>query len=92
MAGYGHEVRLLPAQYVRPYVRRSKTDRADAAALVEAVHCSACITIGPNARAGRDNEYLPGQAAPSGVETIIVPSRHASADGTDPRPGSHFRA
>lgn len=32
----GIEVRLLPAQYVRAYVRRNKTDSADAAALLEA--------------------------------------------------------
>ena len=33
----GHRVSLLPAQYVRPYVRRNKTDRTDAEALLEAV-------------------------------------------------------
>lgn len=32
----GHSVHLLPPLYVRPYVRRSKTDRADATALLEA--------------------------------------------------------
>lgn len=32
----GHTVTLLPAQYVRPYVRRNKTDANDAMALVEA--------------------------------------------------------
>jgi len=32
-------VRLLPAQYVRAYVRRNKTDAADAAALIEAIRC-----------------------------------------------------
>jgi transposase len=32
----GHQVRLLPAQHVRPYVRRNKTDANDAIALVEA--------------------------------------------------------
>jgi transposase len=32
----GIEVRLLPAQYVRAYVKRNKTDRADAQALLEA--------------------------------------------------------
>jgi len=32
----GHTVTLLPAQYVRPYVRRNKTDRNDARAIVEA--------------------------------------------------------
>src|SRR5262249_41757671 len=32
----GAVARLLPTQYVRPYVRRNKTDRADADALLEA--------------------------------------------------------
>jgi transposase len=36
IAGLGHDVQLLPAQYVRAYVKRNKTDEADAAALVEA--------------------------------------------------------
>jgi len=36
----GHEVQLLPAQYVRAYVRRNKTDAADAAALIEAARCA----------------------------------------------------
>jgi transposase len=35
----GHRVRLLPARDVRPYVRRNKTDRADAAGLLEAARC-----------------------------------------------------
>lgn len=33
----GHEVRLVPPAYVKPYVRRQKNDRADAAAICEAV-------------------------------------------------------
>ena len=33
----GHEVRLMPPQYVKPYVRRGKNDAADAAAICEAV-------------------------------------------------------
>src|SRR6516165_6198856 len=33
----GHDVRLLPAQYVRPYVKRGKNDAADAEAICEAV-------------------------------------------------------
>jgi transposase len=32
-------VRLLPPHYVRPYVRRNKTDRTDAEALLEANRC-----------------------------------------------------
>jgi transposase len=33
----GHEVRLMPAQYVKAYLRRGKNDAADAAAICEAV-------------------------------------------------------
>ena len=36
----GHTVRLLPARDVRPYVRRNKTDRTDAAGLLEADRCA----------------------------------------------------
>lgn len=35
----GHTVRLLPARDVRPYVRGNKTDRADAAGILEADRC-----------------------------------------------------
>lgn len=37
IASYGHEVRLMPPAYVKPYVRRSKNDAADAEAICEAV-------------------------------------------------------
>ena len=33
----GHRVRLLPAAYVKPFVRRNKTDARDAAAICEAM-------------------------------------------------------
>jgi transposase len=36
----GIEVRLLPAKYVRAYVKRNKTDAADALALLEALRAS----------------------------------------------------
>lgn len=36
LGAMGHRVRLLPAQYVRPFVKRSKNDRTDAAAICEA--------------------------------------------------------
>lgn len=38
--GLGIEVRLLPAQYIRAYVKRNKTDATDAAALLEAARCA----------------------------------------------------
>ncbi len=37
IARLGHTVRLMAPQYVRPYVKRHKTDRADAEAICEAV-------------------------------------------------------
>src|SRR5215467_472107 len=37
LTGLGHEVRLLPPQYVKPYVQRGKNDAADASAICEAM-------------------------------------------------------
>ena len=34
---FGHEVRLMPPRYVKPYVKRNKNDAADAEAICEAV-------------------------------------------------------
>lgn len=36
----GLTVRLIPVQYVRPYVRRNKTDRTDTEAMLEANRCA----------------------------------------------------
>lgn len=41
----GHQVRLLPARDVRPYVRGNKTDRADAAGLLEADRCGQIASV-----------------------------------------------
>ncbi len=41
----GAVVRLLPVQYVRPYVRRNKTDRTDAEALLEANRCGGIAPV-----------------------------------------------
>jgi transposase len=36
LAALGHEVRLIPPQYVKPFVKRAKNDRNDAEAICEA--------------------------------------------------------
>ena len=47
----GHTVTLLPAQYVKAYVRRNKTDRADAAALIEAFRGNQILPVVPKTEA-----------------------------------------
>ena len=37
LGALGHEVRLMPPQYVKAYVKRGKNDAVDAAAVCEAV-------------------------------------------------------
>ena len=37
ISSFGHDVRLMPPQYVQPYVKRHKNDAADAEAICEAV-------------------------------------------------------
>jgi transposase len=42
---YGHRVSVVPAHYVRPYVRRNKTDRTDAEAVLEALRDGKVIPV-----------------------------------------------
>jgi transposase len=50
----GIEVRLLPPRYIRAYVKRNKTDAADASALLEAARCSDIVQPCSSAAAVRD--------------------------------------
>ena len=43
--GQGIEVKLLPAAYIRAYVKRNKTDAADACALLEAARCADIVPV-----------------------------------------------
>ncbi|MDH4284843.1 MAG: IS110 family transposase, partial [Gallionellaceae bacterium] len=43
--GLGIEVKLLPAAYIRAYVKRNKTDAADACALLEAARSSGIVPV-----------------------------------------------
>ena len=45
LLGLGIQVKLLPAAYVRAYVKRNKTDRADACALLEAARASDMVPV-----------------------------------------------
>ncbi len=57
LTAMGHRVRLIPPQYVKPFVKRSKTDRADAEAICEAAgRPSMCFV--PVKTAGRQGEIM----------------------------------
>ena len=43
----GHEVRLMPAQYVKPYVKTNKNDYIDAEAIAEACSGRRCVSCRP---------------------------------------------
>jgi transposase len=45
LGALGFTVRLLPPQYVRPFVRRNKTDRSDADALLEAARSAELAAV-----------------------------------------------
>jgi transposase len=53
----GHQVRLMPPRYVKPYVKRNKNDMADAEAICEAV------TRPPADLVTRDGRPLPERLA-----------------------------
>ena len=57
---HGHRVTLVPPAYVRPYVRRNKTDRADAEAILEAVRSGEM----PSVPVKRVRTTSAGRAAP----------------------------
>jgi transposase len=40
LVALGHEVKLIPPAHVKPYVRRNKTDAADAAACLTRRRCA----------------------------------------------------
>jgi transposase len=43
----GHDARLMPAQYVKPYVKTNKNDYLDAEAIAEACSGRRCVSCRP---------------------------------------------
>ena len=61
---HGHEVRLVPAAPVRPFVKRPKNDRADAEAIAEAA-------MRPTMRfVAVKSAETQGRASPIGLEAM----------------------
>src|SRR6478735_9056374 len=70
----GHDVRLLPAQYVKPYLKRQKNDAADAEAI-----CKAVTPADHALRAGEDSPAAEcDDAAPGSLDA--QPPAHADIE------------
>src|SRR5438105_8533874 len=65
---YGHQVRLMPPAYVKPYVKRNKNDGRDAEAICEAVSRNLLLIA----------NGCPGFLFPGGVELCPAFSPHCS--------------
>ena len=58
LQGYGHEVRLIAPQFVKPFVKTNKSDRADAEAICEAVQRPSMRYVGIKTVAQQDLQAL----------------------------------
>ena len=58
LQGYGHEVKLMAPQFVKPYVQSNKSDRADAQAVCEAVQRPTMRFVGVKTTAQQDQQSV----------------------------------
>jgi transposase len=58
LSSFGHEVRLIPPSYVKAYVKRGKTDAADAEAICEAVSRPSSMRFVPMMTAEQQSELV----------------------------------
>ncbi len=84
LAGLGHRVRLIPAQYVKPFVKRGKKDRNDAEAI-----CEADKRLMAQLKADADGRRL---AAIPGVGPMIALGFALRVEATQFASGRHFAA
>ena len=63
---HGHEVRIIPAIYVKPFVKRQKNDFADAAAIAEAASrpCMSFVVVKSAEKQARASSIGLGPMAP----------------------------
>lgn len=58
LASFGHEVKLIAPQYVRPFVKRQKNDAADAKAIVTAARQPEMRFVEPKSEAQQARAVL----------------------------------
>ena len=91
LRGLGHEVRLMPAQYVKAYVKRNKNDAADAAAPTSASRSASTARAAHQRRRSarlallhqpRASRRRSGRSA----QRPLQPRRHVLRDADRPAP------
>jgi transposase len=82
----GHDVRLMPASYVKAYVKRGKNDAADAAAICEAVTRPSMRLVPIKSSEQQSALMLPGSRAVTRESLIGTRSAdHIRASGHEHR-------
>ena len=72
--GYGHEVRLIAPQFVKPYVQSNKNDAVDAEAIVEAVQRPGMRFVAIKETAQQDLQSL------HRIRSLVVANRTAQVN------------
>ena len=74
LQGYGHEVKLMAPQFVKPYVQSNKSDRADAQAVCEAVQRPTMRFVGVKTATQQDQQSL------HRVRSLAVAAAHGAGE------------
>ncbi len=82
---HGHDVRLIPANYVKPFVKRQKNDFADAAAIAEAASrpSMSYVAVKSAEKQGRASSIGLGPMAPLWTTVPDASMLCAAADSAD---------
>ncbi len=75
----GHEVKLMPAKYVKAYVKRNKNDAADAEAICEAVSRPHMAVPGPLGDDDHTSGLTPSRGLYSGKPAVSNPVRYRAS-------------
>jgi transposase len=93
IGNFGHDVRLIPPQYVKPFMKRQKNDAADAEAIAEAASRVDAVCRREERWAASSGHGAEGARSSAGTEgpddqCVARPSRRTWRCGAE-RPAQH---
>ena len=80
----GHDVRLMPAFYVKPYVKRGKTDAVDAEAICEAVQAAGAPVVLAVHSASGFSGYAASDRVPDRIAAMVYVDTAPGKGALDP--------